>query len=167
VGGGGGSGRKISSSNWKGASALKASAEGDGMDKGGEGPKIKCRNIYLHLCHHCLQLASLSPRSDASRLPRLVVVLPLILQCLSFSSWLLFHLSLCPYSSPVRPPLVHIGWYCRGTVIPSQLTCCAREKTLGRTRVSFYAYQPPCSFLCLTAPEMCVLCLSKCSIRPY
>ncbi len=41
--------------------------------------------------------------------------------------------------------------YCRGTVIPSQLTCCARKKTLSRTRVPFYAYQPPCSFLCITA----------------
>ena len=45
---GGGSGRQKLSSKWRGAPALMANANSDGMNEGGEGLKIKYRNIkYL------------------------------------------------------------------------------------------------------------------------
>jgi hypothetical protein len=45
VGNGGGSVRQQSSSKWMRAPALKANADGNGMDKDGMGPKTKYRKI--------------------------------------------------------------------------------------------------------------------------
>jgi hypothetical protein len=53
-------------------------ADVDGMDEGSEGPKIKYRNMKYNL-HF-----TICPRSTASRLPGLVVVLPPVLCRLSF-----------------------------------------------------------------------------------